>query len=169
MTRKFDSLRLTPWNPSFTWVETAAEAADRINSWHEDYPARVSFTQTVLELPFQEFLKPAEGWPGIPTRLSTAIHWLIFKDQIHAAEWRQVNVTVGLHRPPDHELLPKLMHKLELHYRGKIQTLGDLQDWYSDFETIHPFEDGNGRVGGVIVAGFAHARHPEKGWLAPNQ
>ena len=58
-------------------------------------------------------------------------------------------------------------HRVSLSPEGL--TVEDLQDWYWDMETIHPFLDGNGRVGGVIVAGFAHARHPEKGWLAPNQ
>lgn len=176
MTRKFDSLRTTPWNPTFTWVETALEAADRINSFHEDYPLRVNVTQQMLELPFRGFPKEDASKvysEEIQSLALGSIHWFVFNDHARPGQWREANVVVGglpaLHRPPDWELLPKLMYELEQHYQGKVRTVEDLQDWYEDMETIHPFIDGNGRVGGVIVATFAHARHPEKGWLAPNQ
>ena len=53
--------------------------------------------------------------------------------------------------------------------RSRITGLGTLKDWYHDFETIHPFQDGNGRVGGVTVAVLARKFRPEKGWLAPGQ
>ncbi len=174
MATHFDSLRTTPWNPTFTWVETAAQCADQINSFHEDYPLRVQVTEGVLELPFHGFHDHSTVYSEEIHALALAsIHWFIFNDHARPGRWREANVTVGglpiLHRPPDWELMPKLMHELEQHYLGKVRTVEDLQDWYSDFQTIHPFIDGNGRVGGVVVAGFAHARHPEKGWLAPNQ
>lgn len=167
MNRKFDSLRTTPWDPSFTWVSTAWDAADRINSFHEDYPQRVVATESILlrlqASPFRG------GVQQIFTAALRSIHWYLFQDQVHAGNFRQLNVTVGLHRPPDWELVPKLVDQLEREYLGVLTSVKDLQDWYYDFETIHPFQDGNSRVGGVMVAGFTHARHPEKGWLAPNQ
>ena len=32
-----------------------------------------------------------------------------------------------------------------------VQNVDSLVKWYTDFETIHPFLDGNGRVGGIVV------------------
>ena len=45
----FHHLRTTPWEPSFEWVTTMAEAADRINVWNEDYPGRVLETRVLIQ------------------------------------------------------------------------------------------------------------------------
>jgi hypothetical protein len=170
----FDHLRTTPFEPTFTWVPTAAAAADRINSFHEDYPRRVAVTQQMLELPFRMagLVNPRWWWPQVQTiegLALEAIHWLVFNDQPFRGQWRSVNVRIGDHRPPPPHAVPELMEKLQAGYREKITCTDDLVAWYTDFETIHPFQDGNGRVGGIVVAAFAHARHPEQGWLAANQ
>ena len=162
----FNRLRATPWNPTFTWVDTAAKAADQINSFHEDYPQRIEVTRLCIEMLAND-----------PDRLTSTIfnptlwfiHQSVFKDCSFAGQWRSVVVRVGLHAPPLPERVPDLMDSLFHVYQGRLYDLGMLQDWYTDFETIHPFQDGNGRVGGIIVAAYSHLLHPEKGWLAVNQ
>jgi len=155
----FGNLRETEWNPTFEWVETNLECADKINSYHEDYPKYVEVTKSVLE-------KVGTGNWILSPQLQ-AIHQLIFSDQPWAGTWRQVDVRIGLHHPPSVNQVEELMLKLEeLYIISDIETL---IEWYKDFETIHPFQDGNGRVGGVIVATYAHSLLPDKGWLAPNQ
>ena len=159
---KFKRLRTTPWEPSFIWVETAKDAAHRINVWHEDWPKHVGATYLAI------VWRP----DAIPSKLSIEtllyIHRYIFDPAPWAGLWRSGDVRVGLHKPPPYQDIPKLMGKLEVAYPA-ITDPDTLKAWYSDFETIHPFQDGNGRVGGVVVAAYAHSFHPEKGWLAPCQ
>lgn len=169
----FDTLRIIPFEPTFDWMNTIDEVADKINQPHEDYPQRVEATAIQL-LKVLQFFKATKDKliyeiPPISNLILKTIHSKIFKDLKSAGNWRNNNVTVGLHGPPKWENLDKLMEQLELLYEDKEITLDVLKEWYIDFETIHPFEDGNGRVGGVIVAAYSHILHPEKGWLGPNQ
>ena len=100
------------------------------------------------------------------------VHLRIFTGHSWCARWRDVNVRVGDHIAPSSADMPGLMLQLMERYRVKHwseYSLGILQKWYSDFETIHPFQDGNGRVGGAVVAVYSHLLEPAKGWLAPNQ
>lgn len=55
------------------------------------------------------------------------------------------------------------------HNAGRIADIDILREWYIDFQTVHPFPDGNGRTGGIIVAAYSHQMHPLKGWLEPKQ
>lgn len=162
----FADLRTVPWHPTFTWVATTWEAADRINSWHEDYPRRVEATHRTLEN-----LRIRTEWGPEPrlwvdNSLLLRIHRGIFTDKSFAGRFRDVGVRVGPHVAPAPDLVEGLMAQLSPYAFDSIE---DLETWYSDFESVHPFQDGNGRVGGVVVATFSHAFHEEKGWLAPNQ
>tara|TARA_Y100000310_G_scaffold128314_1_gene127500 strand:+ start:5266 stop:5697 length:432 start_codon:yes stop_codon:yes gene_type:complete len=135
------------------------EAADYINQPHEDYPERVDDTFDTIDLTRLDDRVVRE----FNIRL---IHEYIFTDHGEGAgNWRKVNVIVGLHRPPNSELMPKLMDEFFWHYRYPINTIEELQDMYWDFETIHPFVDGNGRVGGVLLAVISNLLHPEKGYM----
>ena len=81
---------------------------------------------------------------------------MVFDETPFAGQWRDVEVFVGLHRPPSHQLLPKLMEELEIRYRSQLTSEENIFNWYFDFETVHSFEDGNGRVGSIILATYSH-------------
>lgn len=189
--RHFDTLRTSPWEPQFKWVDDVMEAADVINSWHEDYPDRVDRTMSImlywahiLPAKYKRKRPPTETSGscfsmGIPDFASErwslpisqpflkSIHVDIFNDVGHKGKWRESNVTVGLHRPPDYTLISKFMN--ELTDKTTIYNLDDLKDWYSDFETIHPFFDGNGRVGGVVLSVYSYLLTGRERWLVPLQ
>lgn len=60
--------------------------------------------------------------------------------------WRQQAVTIGGHTPlPDWQLLPDLMSRLV-----EQQFSIPIDEFYREFEEIHPFIDGNGRVGSIL-------------------
>lgn len=165
----FSNLRLTPWEPKFKWVATQYEAADLINRPHEDYPKRIKDTDGCIN----DILGIVDSTPGWGGELFHEDFWFyhkwMFSDESFAGQYRDLNVTVGPHRPPNHQEVHELMDQLLAAYKGNLNTTRDLIAWYTDFETIHPFQDGNGRVGGVIVAALSHQEEPQKGFLAPLQ
>ena len=159
--------RNVQWVPRFTWVDTIEKAADLINQPHEDYPKRVLQTAEVLRSLKYAMDENAFPVPVLAFKLH-AIHSVIFADEDFAGRWRKVNVTVGGHKPPHWEWIPDLMKDL-VSKSQYITSIGDLYNWYHNFETIHPYQDGNGRVGGVIVAHISHLIDPKNGYLAPLQ
>ena len=163
MGQYFKHLRTVPWNPTFKWVDSIAEAADMINLPHEDYPMRIPATQLAIE---------SKVLP-MDTKSLHKIHKKVFGDMSFGGKFRKVNVRVGLHVAPDNYQVSALMEELCKVHNPLIQTRTHseeaLIDWYTDFETIHPFQDGNGRVGGIVVAQYSHLWFPEKGWMASQQ
>lgn len=161
----FAHLRSTPWDPSFVWKDSTSEVAKQINSFHEDYPLRVQATQKCLDNIGITELEVGYLWVANKFLLRT--HKRIFREEPLAGKWRNVQVSVGLHRPPPFEDITILMKQMEDSY--KISTIMDLLEYYKDFETVHPFQDGNGRVGGVVVAAYSHFLMPGMGYLTVNQ
>ena len=61
------------------------------------------------------------------------------------------NEVGGKETCPPEEVHTK-MKELLTHYKGiKTKTLEDIIDFHCQFERIHPFQDGNGRVGRLIM------------------
>ena len=144
------------WVPEFCWFDNVHMAADTINRPHEDYPARVDDTAKAIIYTWQWFqynyVKP------YPTSEMVRIaHSMMFPDHGDGAgQWRTVNVRVGSHIAPQWEIVPKLMAELDFWYADLPEmTVERLKHWYFDFETIHPFVDGNGRAGGVMIAAIS--------------
>lgn len=168
----FGHLRTAPWAPTFDWYPTIEEVADRINVWHEDYPQRVPATIKVLKRLRSEMISVDFGSRLLRNSRLLGVHKTIFGNTSFGGQWRRVYVRVGNHVAPNWRLVPGYMRRLQANYwfrHTRVPTVERPQDWYRDFETIHPFQDGNGRVGGVVVAAYSHYLHPDKGYLAPNQ
>lgn len=167
----FEHLRRVPWHPSFEWLATLEEAGLQINSFHEDYPEHVRATTDVL----RAFDKHGLWTTPAPTsELLLGIHAFVFKGHKFGGKLRTTKVRVGTHIAPPPADVPILMSQLQGYYPS-FEAVSDglkleaLKAWYYDFETIHPYRDGNGRVGGIIVAAYSHALVPASGWYTVKQ
>lgn len=90
-----------------------------------------------------EALNDPEGAENLALSLATMI------DPRNAKGYRTVPVTFGPGKPPalDPELVPRAMSQLFGAYAS--QAL-EPDEWYHEFEKIHPLEDGNGRLGDLM-------------------
>lgn len=100
------------------------------------------------------------GRRSAPLRAETALdlHQVVFRGILPAAgSWRRVNVDItgARFRPPRMEKVGPMMEGWEKEYANQDLQGADvfaLGAWmHFQFETVHPFEDGNGRVGRLLV------------------
>lgn len=130
------------WNPRFFYTDDVAVCADAINKPHEDYPTRVESTQEIIGM------LVSSDYVSITEFDANSIHSYIFKgSNIAVGRYRTHSVTVGKHTPPEAIHIPELISNV-----FPVSISDNLEEWYSLFQTIHPYEDGNGRVGGVVIA-----------------
>ena len=137
------------WPPQ-NWCEFGNDiqaAADAINRPHEDYPLRVSRT---VDMIYGLALRTV---PSVSRADVLAIQGYIMWDYPDRGRYRDGYVIVGGSRPPGPEKIRGLMDDL---LPRRFCDASELKKFYIEFEEIHPFSDGNGRTGGVVLAAIHH-------------
>lgn len=150
------------WNASFIHCDTLLAVSDAINRPHEDYPALVDATSECI-LYLEGWLE--EGRPITSNLLLELHHYLFAGTQREhlGGRWRNHSVLVdGEFIPAPYLAIPDLM----VHWCDWQKT-EDMYFAYKVFQCIHPFSDGNGRMGGIILA----AKHnvQQKSYVGPLQ
>jgi hypothetical protein len=138
------------FNPSFVIVHNLDHCAGLINAPHE--PKAVQQTKEAVEMISRH------------KEIITIGEFLIRQVHEHICYWleprgvyRNIPVRIG-DQVLDH--FPVAQQMRDLHPFLLDDKLGNtLKTWYRLFQEIHPFEDGNGRVGGAIIAGISYARY----------
>ena len=96
------------------------------------------------------------------------LHNMIFHGiLVDAGQWRTVNVRItgSKYSPPRVERLISLLQEWENHYKTMEMNREDIfsqaAEMHFGFESIHPFSDGNGRVGRLLLnIHFVHHNWP---------
>lgn len=61
------------------------------------------------------------------------------------------NEVAGIQTCPPQQVHSRMLNLIKEYRNKKIKTFDDILDFHQKFELIHPFQDGNGRVGRLIM------------------
>ena len=99
-------------------------------------------------------LKSIENKEEFDERLIKKINETINKDIKDTTGYRTVQVFIrgSEHVPPSPEKIPNLMNYFIYNYNNDTDdTYTKIAKYHIEFEKIHPFEDGNGRTGRLLI------------------
>lgn len=129
--------------------EVIKKVAFDINAPHEDNHLRTPMTEVLI----QELIAMGDAFI-INKAMVQNIHYALFSGELEKpgivpGTWRlnPAGFTTSDDVPP----APMHLDYLMGHFFQQIPKMSVTQ-MYRVFQTIHPFEDGNGRVGGVLLA-----------------
>ena len=104
-----------------------------------------------------------------PSRRSLLkMHKTLAARMFHAkpGQYRTVNVRVGNHRGAEHREVPRLMNALFEYLEKSADNPIVRAAWgHAQFETVHPFADGNGRTGRAIISQMLQFPLPLSEWI----
>ena len=107
---------------------------------------------------YNEMLSLSAQGIEISVDLICALHGLVCAGEIKSSgSLRDKNVYIGndsqvVHNPPDYSHVMKLLEKvINDYYLSNGEPLINITRFHLEFEKIHPFEDGNGRIGRLLI------------------
>lgn len=106
---------------------------------------------------FEYIVQLADDKTELSERIIKEIHSLVLmNDRENRGVYRNVPVMImgAEHAPPQPYLVPKLMEQLIIDYNDIISEkdiIEAVSEFHVRFESIHPFIDGNGRTGRLIL------------------
>jgi hypothetical protein len=120
----------------------------------------------------QDMVDDAGHTGAIRMEAMLAAHRTLMKDDPldgqHAGKFRDVQNWIGgsdysprgaIHVPPPPELVPELMEDLFVFCnRTDVPIMAQAAIAHAQFESIHPFTDGNGRIGRALIGAFSRRR-----------
>lgn len=141
----------------------AKPGEDHVHDWREVFNYRKALDHAIAsELP-------------LSLRLVREMHRLLLSGvrgtDRAPGEFRRIQVAIGVNRrfvPPPPDRLTECLNTFEkhMHATSPYDPLVDCFLTHYQFETIHPFVDGNGRVGRLLLAVMIQKRcHLTKPWL----